>query len=151
MTAVYYSNALYTVHYVHNYLFSSKVNVIHHFSLPKLHCLTNIPTRFAARLTLTVESSDTSTDYKHRGGIYDQQDVTNSESLLLEMLYMFRAIIAHHQELRTLCAAVRLYSSRGVVPPPKHRVLNIADRRENYTTYNTVQLHIQFRAPDNGE
>jgi hypothetical protein len=45
--------------------------------------------------------------------------------LLLEMLYMFRAIIAHHQELGTVCAAVRchklcgslfsrLYSSRGV-------------------------------------
>jgi hypothetical protein len=26
--------------------------------------------------------------------------------LLLEMLYMFRAIIAHHQELGTVCAAV---------------------------------------------
>jgi hypothetical protein len=32
-----------------------------------------------------------------RGGIYDQQDATNSQYLLLEMLYMFRAIIAHHQ------------------------------------------------------
>jgi hypothetical protein len=31
-----------------------------------------------------------------RGGIYDQQDATNSQYLFLEMLYMFRAIIAHH-------------------------------------------------------
>jgi hypothetical protein len=57
--------------------------------------------------------------------MYDQQDVTDSQSLLLEMLYMFRAIIAHHQELGTVCAAVqcyklcgslfsRLYSRRGV-------------------------------------
>jgi deoxyribodipyrimidine photolyase-like uncharacterized protein len=44
-----------------------------------------------------------------RGGIYDQQDATNSQYLLLEMLYMFRAIIAHHQELRTICAAIRCY------------------------------------------
>jgi hypothetical protein len=29
--------------------------------------------------------------------------------------------------------------------------LNIADRRENHTTYNTVQLHIKFRAPDDGK
>jgi hypothetical protein len=29
---------------------------------------------------------------RHTGGIYDQQDATNSQSLLLEMLYMFRAI-----------------------------------------------------------
>jgi hypothetical protein len=61
----------------------------------------------------------------YRGGIYDQQDATDSQSLLLEMLYMFRAIIAHHQELGTVCAAVqcyklcgslfsRLYSRRGV-------------------------------------
>jgi hypothetical protein len=27
--------------------------------------------------------------------------------LLLQLLYMFRAIIAHHQELGTVCAAVR--------------------------------------------
>jgi hypothetical protein len=126
-------------------------NNIHHFSYTKLHCLTIIPTRFGARLTLNVESSDTSTDYKHRGGIYDQQDVTNLQSLLLEMLYMYRAIIAHHKELGTVCAAVRLYSSHGVVPTPKQRDLNIADRRENHTTYNTVQLHIKFRAPDDGK
>jgi hypothetical protein len=61
----------------------------------------------------------------HRGGVYDQQDATNSQSLLSEMFYMFQAIIAHHQELGTLCAAVRcfkfcgslfgrLYSRRGV-------------------------------------
>jgi hypothetical protein len=36
-------------------------------------------------------------------------------------------------------------------PPPKHRAGNIADWRENHTTYNTVQLHIQFRAPDDGQ
>jgi hypothetical protein len=46
---------------------------------------------------------------RYRGGIYDQQDATNSPYLLLEMLYMFRAIIAHHQELGTVCAAVRCY------------------------------------------
>jgi hypothetical protein len=46
---------------------------------------------------------------RYRGGIYDQQDATNSRYLLLEMLYMFRAIIAHHQELGTVCAAVRCY------------------------------------------
>jgi hypothetical protein len=40
----------------------------------------------------------------NRGGIYDQQDETNSQNLFLEMLYMFRAIIAHHQELGTVCA-----------------------------------------------
>jgi hypothetical protein len=44
-----------------------------------------------------------------RGGIYDQQDATNSQYLFLEMLYMFRAIIAYHQELGTVCAAVRCY------------------------------------------
>jgi hypothetical protein len=43
---------------------------------------------------------------EYRGGIYDQQDATDSQYLLLELLYMFRAIIAHHQELGTLCAAV---------------------------------------------
>jgi hypothetical protein len=47
---------------------------------------------------------------RYRGGIYDQQDATNSQYLLLEMLYMFRAIIAHHQELGTICAAVRCYN-----------------------------------------
>jgi hypothetical protein len=41
----------------------------------------------------------------YRGGIYDQQDATNSQYLLLEKFYMFRAIIAHHQELGTVCAA----------------------------------------------
>jgi hypothetical protein len=58
---------------------------------------------------------------RYRGGIYDQQDATNSQSLLLEMLYMFRAIIAHHQELGTVCAAVRcisyeILSSVGYIP-----------------------------------
>jgi hypothetical protein len=38
----------------------------------------------------------------YRGGIYDQGDATDSQYLLLEMLYMFRAIIAHHQELETV-------------------------------------------------
>jgi hypothetical protein len=28
---------------------------------------------------------------RYRGGTYDQQDATNSQYLLLEMLYMFRA------------------------------------------------------------
>jgi hypothetical protein len=45
----------------------------------------------------------------YRGGIYDQQNATNSQYLLLEMLDMFRAIIAHHQELETVCAAVQCY------------------------------------------
>jgi hypothetical protein len=45
----------------------------------------------------------------YRGVIYDQQDATNSQYSLLEMLYIFRAIIAHHQELGTVCAAVRCY------------------------------------------
>jgi hypothetical protein len=58
---------------------------------------------------------------RYRGGIYDQQDATNSQYLLLEMLYMFRAIIAHHQELGTVCAAVRcinceVLSSVGYIP-----------------------------------
>jgi hypothetical protein len=48
----------------------------------------------------------------YRGGIYDQQDATNSQYLLLELLYMFRAIIAHHQELGTVSAAVRCISVR---------------------------------------
>jgi hypothetical protein len=57
----------------------------------------------------------------YRGGTYDQQDATNSLYLLLEMLYMFRAIIAHHQELGTVCAAVRcirceILSSVGYIP-----------------------------------
>jgi hypothetical protein len=47
--------------------------------------------------------------FRYRGGIYDQQDATNSQYLLLEMLYMFRAIIAHHQERGTVRAAVRCY------------------------------------------
>jgi hypothetical protein len=47
--------------------------------------------------------------FRYTGGIYDQQDATNSHSLLLGMLYMFRAIIAHHQELGIVCAAVRCY------------------------------------------
>jgi hypothetical protein len=46
---------------------------------------------------------------RYRGGIYDQQDATNSQYLVLEILYMLRAIIAHHQELGTVCAAVRCY------------------------------------------
>jgi hypothetical protein len=50
--------------------------------------------------------------YVCRGGIYDQQDATNSQNLFLEMIYMFRAIIAHHQELGTVCAAVRCISVR---------------------------------------
>jgi hypothetical protein len=58
---------------------------------------------------------------RYRGGIYDQQDATNSQYLLLEMLYMFRAIIAHHQELGNVCAAVRRFkcvvlSSVGDIP-----------------------------------
>jgi hypothetical protein len=47
---------------------------------------------------------------RSRGGIYDQQDATNSQYLLLEMLYMFRTIVAHHQELGTVCAAVWCYN-----------------------------------------
>jgi hypothetical protein len=43
---------------------------------------------------------------RYKGGIYDQQDATNSQYLLLEMLYMFQAILAHHQELGTVCAAI---------------------------------------------
>jgi hypothetical protein len=49
---------------------------------------------------------------RYRGGIYDQQDATNSQNLFLEMLYMFRAIIAYHKELGTVCAAVRCISVR---------------------------------------
>jgi hypothetical protein len=49
---------------------------------------------------------------RYIGGIYDQQDVTNSQNLFLEKLYMFRAIIVHHQELGTVCAAVRCISVR---------------------------------------
>jgi hypothetical protein len=57
----------------------------------------------------------------YRGGIYDQQDATNSQYLLIEMLYMFRAIIAHHRELGTVRAAVRcisceVLSSFGYIP-----------------------------------
>jgi hypothetical protein len=33
-------------------------------------------------------------------------------NLFLEVLYMFRAIVAHHQELETVCAAVRCISVR---------------------------------------
>jgi deoxyribodipyrimidine photolyase-like uncharacterized protein len=46
---------------------------------------------------------------RYRGGICDQQDKTNSQYLLLEILYMFRVIIAHYQELVIVCAAVRCY------------------------------------------
>jgi hypothetical protein len=42
-------------------------------------------------------------------------------------------------------------TTQTTVPPPKHRAWNVADRRENHTTYNTVQLHIQFRVPDDGQ
>jgi hypothetical protein len=42
-------------------------------------------------------------------------------------------------------------TTQRIVPPPKHRAWNVADRRENHTAYNTVQLHIQFRAPDDGQ
>jgi hypothetical protein len=50
---------------------------------------------------------------RYRGGIHDQQDATNSQSFLLKMLYMLRAITAHHQELGTVCAAVRCYKLYG--------------------------------------
>jgi hypothetical protein len=58
---------------------------------------------------------------RYIGGIYDQQNATNSQYLLLEILNMFRAIIAHHQELGTVCAAVRcisceVLSSVGYIP-----------------------------------
>jgi hypothetical protein len=59
---------------------------------------------------------------RYRGGICDQQDATHSQYLLLKMLYMFRAIIAHHQELGTVSAA-----TQRIVSPPKHRAWNIAD------------------------
>jgi hypothetical protein len=39
-------------------------------------------------------------------GTYNQQDATNSQSLLLAVLYMFRAFFAHLQEPGTLCAAI---------------------------------------------
>jgi hypothetical protein len=56
----------------------------------------------------------------YRGGIYDQQDATNSQYLFLEMLYMFRAIIAHHQELGTMCSGTvykcEVLSSVGNIP-----------------------------------
>jgi hypothetical protein len=57
----------------------------------------------------------------YRGGIYDQQDATNSQYLFLEMLYMFRAIIAHHQELGNYMCSRTVYkcevlSSVGYIP-----------------------------------
>jgi hypothetical protein len=80
---------------------------------------------------------------RYRGGIYDQQDATNSQYLLPEMLYIFRTIIAHHQELGTVCAAVRcyklwvspfsrLYSGRGVsaVVQSSWNVMEHGDARE---------------------
>jgi hypothetical protein len=61
---------------------------------------------------------------RYRGCIYDQQDATNSQYLLLEMLYMFRAIIAHHQELGTVCTPYGCtYSSELLMmdnDDPKH-------------------------------
>jgi hypothetical protein len=63
---------------------------------------------------------------RYRGGIYDQQDATNSQSLLLEMLYMFQAIIAHHQELATVCAAVRCYKLCGSLFDPLHSMRGVS-------------------------
>jgi hypothetical protein len=77
---------------------------------------------------------------RYRGGIYDQQDATNSQSLLLDMLYMFRAIIAHHQEVWTVCAAVRWYKLCGSL------FSRLYSRRGV-----SVVVHIQFRAPDDGQ
>jgi hypothetical protein len=51
----------------------------------------------------------------YRGGIYDQQDATNSQYLFLEVLYMFRAIIAHHQEIGTVCAAINYLVASGTI------------------------------------
>jgi hypothetical protein len=58
---------------------------------------------------------------RYRDGIYDQQDATNSQYLLLEMLDMFQAIIAQRQKLGTVRAAVRcisceVLSSVGYIP-----------------------------------
>jgi hypothetical protein len=39
-------------------------------------------------------------------GIYNQQDATNSQSVLLAVLYMFRAFFAHHQKPGTVYAAI---------------------------------------------
>jgi hypothetical protein len=43
---------------------------------------------------------------RYESGIYNQQDAKNSQSLLLAVLYMFRAFFAHHQEPGTVCAAI---------------------------------------------
>jgi hypothetical protein len=40
-------------------------------------------------------------------GIYNQKDATNSQTLLLAVLYMFREFFAHHQEPGTVCVAIR--------------------------------------------
>jgi hypothetical protein len=50
---------------------------------------------------------------RYRDGIYDQKDATNSQYLLLEMLFFFRAIIAHHQDLVTICGGVFLPARTG--------------------------------------
>jgi hypothetical protein len=68
---------------------------------------------------------------RYRGGIYDQQDATNSQYLLLGMLYMFRAIIAHHQELGTVCAAVHT-----------HRPV----KKLHHTPKDNKPLHLNFKS-----
>jgi hypothetical protein len=55
---------------------------------------------------------------RSRGGIYDQQDVTNSQYLLLEMLY-----IKHHFTKTSDPHA----TTHRTIPPPKHHAWNIAD------------------------
>jgi hypothetical protein len=60
-------------------------------------------------LKLCVKYALSKTGLKYRGGIYDQQDATNSQYLLLEMLYMFRAIIAHHLELGNCMCSRTVY------------------------------------------
>jgi hypothetical protein len=41
--------------------------------------------------------------------VYMTNEMRQIHNIYLEMLYMFRAIIAHHQELGTVCAAVQCY------------------------------------------
>jgi deoxyribodipyrimidine photolyase-like uncharacterized protein len=71
----------------------------------------------------------------YSGGIYDQQDATNSQYLLLEMFYMFRVIIAHHQELGSVCAAVRHYTQHYTTKTPYLEYSRLKREPHTYTPY----------------
>jgi hypothetical protein len=60
----------------------------------------------------------------------------------------------HHTTKANIPLHLKFRSARHyarTIPPPKYHAWKIADWRENLKTYNTVRLHIQFRAHHNGQ